>query len=369
MKIIFGKISVILLAVVLSLALFVTGCPSDDNGDGDGNGGGNGDGGGNGTVDTTPGNGTTVTPARATWDTGWFQVEIYIKALEELGYDVDDPVTLDNPPFYTAVGQGDVDFWANGWFPIHNTYMEGNDGATIIGEEAVGGALQGYLIDKATAEEYGITSIEQFQDPDIAALFDSDGDGLANLVACPPGWGCELVITHQMEAYDLLDTVEAVKAQYTVAMVDAISRYQAGEPIFFYTWTPNWTVAQLVPGEDVVWLEVPFASLPESQAEYEDATFISGLEGKAGDSEPYNMGWPVNDIQVVANVDFLEDNPAAEYILENVVIPLEDIFAQNGLMFDGEDTPADIERHAEEWIEANQATFDAWIEGAIEAAN
>ncbi|HSS66742.1 MAG TPA: glycine betaine ABC transporter substrate-binding protein, partial [Gammaproteobacteria bacterium] len=98
-----------------------------------------------------PGEGVTVKPARATWDTGWFQTEIYIKALEALGYDVDRPTTLDNPPFYQAVAQGDVDFWVNGWFPLHNTYKKDfQSGATTVGYVAKGGALQGYLIDKKT---------------------------------------------------------------------------------------------------------------------------------------------------------------------------------------------------------------------------
>ncbi|MDX1711668.1 MAG: glycine betaine ABC transporter substrate-binding protein, partial [Rhodovibrionaceae bacterium] len=69
-----------------------------------------------------PGKGTTVKMARATWDTGWFQTEVYKQLLEELGYEIPRVTTLDNPPFYQSVGQGDMDLWVNGWFPVHNTY-------------------------------------------------------------------------------------------------------------------------------------------------------------------------------------------------------------------------------------------------------
>ncbi|NES24500.1 MAG: hypothetical protein F6K41_37725 [Symploca sp. SIO3E6] len=31
---------------------------------------------------------------------------------------------------------------------------------------------------------------------------------------------------------------------------------------------------------------------------------------------------------------------------------------------EGEDSPQDIRRHAEEWIEQNQELFDSWIEEA-----
>lgn len=347
-------------AAVLSLSLLVTGCSDDGDPDPTTSSG----------LDTTPGNGTVVDIARATWSTGWFQAEVFSKALEELGYDVKDPVTLDNPAFYNAIATGDVDFWPNGWFPIHNTYLPIIEGkGEIVGEFAMGGALQGYLIDKATADEYGITSIDDFNDPAIAELFDTDGDGKANLVACPPGWGCELVIDYQIEEYGLLDNINITKAAYEVAMADVVAKHNAGEPIFFYTWTPNWTVNALAPGEDVVWLEVPYPALPESQADYLDATKVAGLVGKAGTDEPYDMGWPANDIQVVANSAFLAANPAAAYILENVQIPLEDIFEQNFQMYEGEDRPEDIIQQAEDWIAANQTLFDSWIQGAIDAAN
>src|SRR3546814_10027262 len=67
-----------------------------------------------------PGEGTTVHMARATWDTGWWPAEIYKQLLEKLGYEVGEVTTLDTPPFYQAVAQGDVDFRVNGWFPLRS---------------------------------------------------------------------------------------------------------------------------------------------------------------------------------------------------------------------------------------------------------
>jgi glycine betaine/proline transport system substrate-binding protein len=317
--------------------------------------------------DAKPGEGKTVQPARPTWDTGWFTVEIYNKALEELGYEVERPKTLDNPIFYQSVAQGDVDFWVEGWFPLHNEYRGTfEDSASVIGHVAKGGALQGYLVDRRTSEEHGVTNLEDLKDPEIARLFDGDGDGKADLVACPPGWGCELVIEHQMDAYELRDTVSTIKASYSASMADAIARYEAGEPILFYTWTPNWTVGILKPGEDVVWIETPFPSLPEDQKEFEDQTTVEGVAGCVED--PCEMGWPANDIRPVANNNFLEENPAVRRLLEVAEIPLDDIFAQNARMFEGEDSEEDLQRHAEEWIEGNRETFDGWLEEARKAA-
>lgn len=314
-----------------------------------------------------PGKGKSINMARATWDTGWFQAEIYKKAFEALGYEVGEIVTLDNPPFYQAVGQGDVDLWVNGWFPLHNTYRETFEaGATEIGYVAKGGALQGYLVDKKSAEEFDIKSLEDFKRDDVKEAFDANGDGKADLVACPPGWGCELVIEHHLDAYDLRDHVNPIKAGYSAAMADALGRYQQGEPIFFYTWTPNWTVGVLKPGEDVAWIGVDHPDLPEDQKELEDQTTIPGVAGCVAD--PCPMGWPANDIRPVANQDFLGENPSVKTLLEVMEIPLGDIFEQNAKMNDGEDSAQDLQRHADEWVAAHQDLFDSWLEKARKTA-
>lgn len=74
-----------------------------------------------------PGKGTTVRMAQATWDTGWFQADVYRLLLEELGYTVTDPESVGTVAFYFFAAGGDVDFWANGWFPLHNRYINHRD--------------------------------------------------------------------------------------------------------------------------------------------------------------------------------------------------------------------------------------------------
>jgi glycine betaine/proline transport system substrate-binding protein len=305
-----------------------------------------------------PGKGTTIEPARATWTTGFFLEAIYSRALEDLGYDVQDPKKLSNPIFYQALVNGDVDFWANGWFPLHETQIPKNfhDKAAIAGTVAKGGALQGYLVSKKAADQFGIKSLADFKKPEVKKAFDANGDGKADLVACPPGWGCEKAIAKHMEDYDLNDHINPIKASYTASMADALARFNNGEPILFYTWTPNWTVYKLKPGEDVVWINVPDGN----------AETASGIPGAVTD--PIRMGFPPNDIQVCANKAFLEKNPAAAKLFEVMSIPLEDIAQQNNKMNEGENTEKDVERHVTEWKQSHQDTWDGWLEAARKAA-
>jgi glycine betaine/proline transport system substrate-binding protein len=315
-----------------------------------------------------PGEGKSISMARATWDTGWWQAEVYKQLFQKLGYDVERITTLDNPPFYQSVALGDIDVWMNGWFPLHNTYEETfSQGAEKVGYVAKGGALQGYLIDKATAEAHDINYVSDLTKPEIKELFDSNGDGKADLVACPPGWGCEKMIEYHLDAYGWREHFNPIKAGYSASMADAVGRYQNDQPIFFYTWTPNWTVGILKPGKDVVWLQVKETMLPEEQADLADETMVEDLAGCRGE-QPCNLGWPANDIRPVANSQFLEENPAVRSLLENVRIPIEDIFAQNAQMNEGADSPEDLEQQAQNWIQKNGEKVNEWLESARNAA-
>lgn len=317
----------------------------------------------------TPGDGVTVRPAVAGWDDARPVQAIFDHLLEELGYDVEQPVLLDNPIFYASVAQGDVDFWTAGWFPIHNAQLpEGFfDTASIAGTIMPAGGTEGYLVTKSAAEEFGITSLADFERPEVKEAFDRDGDGKADLVGCPPGWGCEILINHHLDVYDLRDHINASSAAYNAAFADALAAYRGGQPVFYYTWTPNFTVFQMVPGEDSVWINVPEIIPYEAQVGFEDSMIIEGLTG--GVTDTMLMGFVASDIQAVANNAFLEANPAAASILANVQLDVATVSEMVVRMSAGEDTDRDVAAMAAEWVEANRAQVDAWLDQARAAAN
>jgi ABC-type proline/glycine betaine transport system substrate-binding protein len=213
----------------------------------------------------TPAAAPTIDIGRPTWDTGWFQAEVYRELLQQLGYRVNEPQTLENETFYRQAAQGKVDLWASGWFPLHDRYLNQEDISGRIepvGFEVPGGAIQGYMVDRATAERLNVRSLADLSRSEVTAAFDYTGDGIADLVGCNADWACAEIINHHLQEYDLTEVVDHIQADYAPLMEETVARLRRKEPVLFYTWTPNWTVSQLVPGEDVVWLEVPYPSLP-----------------------------------------------------------------------------------------------------------
>ena len=309
-----------------------------------------------------PGEGIAVTPVQMNLTAEHFQTAIVSKALERLGYEVEEPHEVTAAISFVALANGDADFTAIHWERLNQDFYEKNGGEeklTKLGA-LIEDTVQGYQVDKKTAEEHNITNLEQLKDPEVAKLFDSDGNGKANLAGCPPGWGCELVIEHHLDAYGLRETVEHNQGEYGVLIANTIARYRQGESVLFFTWRPMWVEQVLKTDEDTMWLEVPYTDLPEEQGELleKDTTY----KGK-------NLGFAIDRVLVTANKEFIDANPAAKKLLSLIEIPIADISAQNQLIEEGEDSTEDILRHADEWIEKNQETFDSWIAESLKVAS
>ena len=154
-------------------------------------------------VNMTPGDGVSVTMAKADWSTEDPNAYVAHLLLAELGYDVSDPKDLELGPAnaYIAMAQGDADFWINSWYPGHNSWLANElpDGSLVgdhvspVGEMMMAGGFQGYLISKSFAEEYGITSLDDFNsNADAIAAYDAGdpdpGNGIADIYGCQESW-------------------------------------------------------------------------------------------------------------------------------------------------------------------------------------
>jgi len=304
-----------------------------------------------------PGKGVVVQPGQDNIDGENFQTIIVMKALKELGYDVKDVQNAKYPAIHISIANGDVTFMADHWNPLHQAFYDKAGGDEKLSRTGgyIEGCAQGYLIDKKTADKYNITNIGQLTDPKLAKLFDANDDGKADLAGCVPGWGCERVIEHQMDAFDLRNTVTHNQGEYSAIIAETITRYKEGKSILYYTWTPYWVSGVLVPGKDVTWIEVPKSAHP------------NGVDTKLPNGK--NYGFEVNAQMIVANKDFVSKNPAAAKLFEVMALSVNDVSAQNLKMKDkGEGTWKAAERHADAWIAANRKTFDGWLEAARAAA-
>ncbi|MBY5570718.1 glycine betaine/L-proline ABC transporter substrate-binding protein ProX [Rhizobium leguminosarum] len=299
-----------------------------------------------------PGEGITVRPVYQPTVEEMFQARVLFRALEDLGYKVAEPQEVIAQTAHLAVGTGDADFFTDSWDQLHNVFFEEAGGEKVMTKVGtlVQGALQGYLVDKKSYDA-GVKNLGDLKDPKVAARFDEDGDGKADLAGCVPGWGCERVIEHHLTEYGLRDTVTHNQGEYNAIIADTIARAKSGKPVLYYTWTPYWVSGALVPGKDVEWLSVPYTSLPDN------AKANTEFDGK-------NLGFAVDSLRVIARNDFLKANPAAKKLFEVAKIDVIDISAENKLIADGEKKSSDIDKHVTDWIKSHQDTYDSWLKAA-----
>lgn len=301
-----------------------------------------------------PGKGITVQPVQSTIAEETFQTLLVNKAMEQLGYTVKPTQEVDYNVAYTSIANGDATYLAVNWDPQQKDKYQLGGGDDKFYREGiyVNNAAQGYLIDKKTADKYHINNLGQLKDPKIAKLFDSDGDGKADLTGGEPGWTTESIINHQIQAYGLQDTVTQRQGSYSALIADTISRYKNGESVLYYTWTPYWVSSILIPGKDVVWLQVPFSAMPK------------GLQQDTALPNGNNYGFQINTMRIVANKKFAQDNPAAAKLFSIMKLDIGDISQQNMMMRKGQNKPEDIEAHANAWIKSHQKQFDSWVNQA-----
>ena len=311
-----------------------------------------------------PGEGKTVKSARANWDTFWFGSAVVQIGLERLGYKIDGPSTLNNPARFSALGLGDIHYETDTIMPNHkgNVDKQG-DKLELVGPFMSPGSISGYLIDKKTADKHGITNVDDLKKPAIAKLFDRDKDGKADLIGCNPGWSCETITNHHMKAYDLDGTVEHIIGEYNILVGDTVARYKAGEPVLLFAWYPNSATVQMTPGKDLIWLQVSKTDLPGGGFSDADTT-MKNITGCAGGSGPCNTGWSRVEYYIGTNKAWLAKNPAARKFFELIKMELGDRVIQNVAMSNGEDSEADLRRHANEWIAKNKSAFESWLDQA-----
>ncbi len=380
--------------LVLTVALLAASCTSsgDDDNDADGSspdGIGaespetNGDADGSATAASgipTPGAGTTIVAARANWSTGYFQNAVLAALMGELGYEVTDPAEREFPPGngYVALAQGDIDYWADGWFPNHDRWLEPTltdgtavgDNLTIVGQLMPAAGLEGFLITRTVAEANDIQSLQQINDdPTLVALFDIDGNGLADLFGCPDEWTCDDVATATLERNGWTN-LELRRDRYDTMVAETLTRVEAGQPVIQYSWSPSGFLADLTPGDNVLWLSLGSIDLVcdgtapcQEMWDFQPAASVS--LGDACTQDPCITGWESASIRVAANSSFLESNPVAAALLELVTLEVDDVVALAVRFNRGENTEQDVKTIAAEWIGENRAQVDAWL---LEAA-
>ncbi|MBM3647649.1 MAG: ABC transporter substrate-binding protein [Alphaproteobacteria bacterium] len=324
-----------------------------------------------------PAHAETVRIAELNWAASSAIAQVIKLVIERYIGDTVEIVGGDEAPMYEAIaaGHGDVDatgdFWANLWPAIWSGRIApGSDESMKVNKNPYMGG-EGIFVAGYTQDTHGITDIVQLKDPEIAKLFDTDGDGLGEYWTGAAGWQSVDYNAVKAKSMGFADLWEPVVVEVPVleGMIDAA--FQRQEPILFYYYWPEWIFGAY----DLRQLkEPPFTgysseTLKDSPLYNPDGcyNFISQSEDQEWlEKSSITCAYPEIPVYVLYSATLAERAPKSAQLLDQVTFDREVV---NGWIKAISHDGVEAAVVAEEWVNANETMIkEQWLVG-IELAH
>lgn len=248
-----------------------------------------------------------------------------------------------------GVGRGEVQVHPEVWLPNLARQVDklGNEDKVLKLNAKGVSATQNICATRNTVEATGLKAVADLAKPEIAAQFDSDGDGKGEIWIGAPTWSSTEVekIRARSYGYDKTMTLLEMPEEVAMAAVDAAS--SLGRPIVFYCYGPH-HVFQL---HDIVVLEEP-AHDPARWTIVHRADSNDWLEQSNADT-----AWDASSFHVGYAASLSDDRPEVASFLSAIALNAEDVTAMSYAV-EVEDKPVAVV--AREWIADNTDRIGEW---------
>ena len=225
--------------------------------------------------------------------------------------------------------------------------LDSND-APLPGAHVYSGERQVGVVTSATYMADKVNSVEDLRDPEIAAMFGTDGNGKGKYWAGDVTWASTKRWQIKFKSYGLdgLWEPNIVSADTFKAGLEAA--YTAEKPQLFYYGTPEAIHVKY----DLTAVEEPARTdgCEDVNLDAEDWLEVS----------EFNCVIALNDIYVAYSASLEERNPAVAKMLSNVQFIGNEINAWIVEMFENKRDPREV---AEDWIADNKELVQGWING------
>jgi len=250
---------------------------------------------------------------------------------------------------YAGMDKGDgsidihTDMWMPNWQSAWDEYIDGN--GTIDHNTPYKGTsniyVPTYMADK-------VSSIEDLKNPEVAAMFDTDGDGKGEYWAGDVTWASTKRWQIKFKSYGLDELWEANIVSADTFKAGLSAAYAASQPQLFYFWTPEALHVEY----DLTALEEPARTPGCEDVDLDAENWLEISE--------FSCVIAPNDVYVAFSKSLYERNPPVAEMLKRVQFTGDEINEWIVEMFENKRDPQEV---AEEWIEENQALVDSWING------
>jgi glycine betaine/proline transport system substrate-binding protein len=247
------------------------------------------------------------------------------------------------------IEQGTAQVHPEIWLPNLDrivTRMEKEEGKLKLSENGVE-ATQNICATRETLDETGIKAVSDLTRPEIAAKFDSDGDGKGEIWIGAPTWSSTEIEKIRAKSYGYDKTMTLLEMPEEVAMAAVDAAASLHKPIVFYCYGPH----HLYELHDVVKLEEP----PYDPARWtivkraQDADWLKKSNA--------DTAWDASHFHVGYATSLETDAPKAAKFLDAISFEPADI---TGMSYAVEVEHKPAGEVAAAWIAANADRIGEW---------
>lgn len=247
-------------------------------------------------------------------------------------------------------GKGDIDVHPDVWLPNQESFTKKyvDEAGTVTLSSNPYQGNQGFCVTQDFGEANNITDIADLTRPDVAALMDSDGNGLGELWIGAPGWASANVNEVKTRDYGLLDFIEPIRAEESVKTARIKDSIAKGEGYAFYCYKPH-----------AVWFMFDVEMLTEPTYDPEKYVMVQPSD----DADWYEKSMvaskdALKDVQIAWSNSLEGRSPAIAEFFTNFQLTADDV---SGLAFEISANGAEPAAAAKAWVEANSDRVDAML--------
>jgi glycine betaine/proline transport system substrate-binding protein len=216
--------------------------------------------------------------------------------------------------------------------------------------------IPGFIQDK-----YGVKTVQDLARPEIAKLFDTDGDGKGEYWPGAPGWSGVKINQIKAKSYgfDKYFTPVIISDSLIKAQVKTAFRKKRG--ILFYSWTPEWIHSTY----DLRKLEEPTFTGYASDSKKEHPEYNAAGCYKFNDTENWledssiTCGAPTTEVYIAYSRSLEKRSPKVAEFLSKVHLDADAV--SQWILKIAQDKEDPIEM-AQSWVDANPAVVQSWLQ-------
>ena len=255
-----------------------------------------------------------------------------------------------NPIVFEAMDSGSMQVHPEVWLPnqsnLHNTYVK-DKGSVRMNPNGVA-AFQGMCVTKGTAERTGIKKLSDLTNPDMAANFDTDGDGLGEVWIGAPGWASTNVEKIRGKSYGYSETMTLKEMDETLALAEVDNAVAQDQDIVFFCYTPHHMFAL----HELVILEEPAydASKWNVLQPTDDPDWLEKSDAP--------VAWDLAYLHIHYATSLETDFPEVASVLSKIKLDTDTVSKMTYALVVDKQDPAEF---AKNWVAENSDTVDNWL--------